>query len=91
MPEQDYNYVDYMCYDAESGEQKNVCRVFLTRGKLSYEGPEAAEFKKSVEENEGLAPFRELGGYSLLAMLPHAYKGSYNFCTKVKQRYEADE
>jgi hypothetical protein len=92
MPEQDHDYVDFMGYDNETDTQVKLCRVYLTKGELSYEGPEAKQIKERVESHPHLEAERKIGGYTLLAALPHVFGGgSYNYCTKVKEPYTEDE
>lgn len=85
MSKENYNYVDYMCYEAKLDKQVSVCRIQLIEGKLVYEGHEAEQTKKMVEEHPLLVPFRKVGGYPLLVMLAHVFSGSYNYITVVQE------
>lgn len=78
-----YAHVDFWSWNPENKQHEKICTVYLVDGKLSYEGEKARMVKKSVETNEDLDEYRKMGGYSLLAQMPHAFHGSYFYATDV--------
>ena len=88
MPEQDYDYVNFMEYHKEPDDWVQICRVYLTDGKLYYEGKAAPAIKKMVEESPILKPYRKLNPYSVMRMMASAFSGSRLYATKVKKPYE---
>lgn len=90
MAEQHYDYVDFMGSNGESDKLERVCRVYMTNGKLSYEGHGAADVKKLVDKHPALSEHRKLGGFALLSALPQIFTGSHFHATKVKEAYEED-
>lgn len=90
MPEQHYDYVDFMGANGESDKLEKVCRVYMTDGKLSYEGREADKVKKLVDKHPALKEHRRLGGFALLSALPQVFTGSHFHATKVKEPFEEE-
>lgn len=90
MPQQNHDYVDFMQYDGSTDKMEQVCRVYLTKGKLFWEGKQAKEVKKMVESTDDLRPHLKLGGYPLLSMLSHVFNGGYFYATKVKEPYSEE-
>ncbi len=87
MPQQNHDYVDFFQYDSETDKMEKVCRVYLTNGKLFWEGKQAKEVKKLVESTDELKPYVERGGYSLLAILSQFFKAGYFYATNVKEPF----
>lgn len=90
MPQQNHDYVDFMQYDGSTDKMEHVCRVYLTNGKLFWEGKQAKEVKKLVESTDELKPYVKRGGYSLLSMLAHFFKGGYFYATKPKEPFSEE-
>lgn len=91
MPQQDHNYVDFMSYNPESDSMEKVCRVYLTKGKLFYEGEQAEDIKKLVDNHDLLKHFAKMGPYSVLSMLSKVFSGGYFHATMVKEPYAEAE
>lgn len=87
MPQQNHDYVDFLAYDKDTDKMEKACRVYLTDGKLFWEGTHAKEVKKLVMDTEELKPYIKRGGYSLLSMFAHFFKGGYFYATSVKEPY----
>lgn len=78
-----YDRVDFRSWCPTTKRQEVVCQVNLIKGKLVYSGPKAKHIKKMVEEDSRLKPFRDIGGYTLLAELCQVYRGDYFYATQV--------
>ena len=72
-----YDHVIFKSYSETSDEFEDACTVYLVNGKLIYEGPDADDIKKAIEDNDMLKPYLKAGGYALLAQMPQAFTGSY--------------
>lgn len=83
-----YEYVDFMQYDGAKDKMVAVCRVYHKHGRLFYKGPQARSVQELVESYDILKPYRKISGYSLLARLPFVFRGSYFYCTRMKEPYD---